>query len=305
MSPGVGGCAVATHALERDYGGGAGVFDVDLRVPEGGAFGLVGLNGAGKTTLLMLLSGMRTPGKGRIEHSYARSSIAVCPDVPEFEPWLTAAEVVASAAGLAGIRPAPEEVSTLVERVGMSAAADRRTRGFSRGMKQRLGMAAALIQRPRLLILDEPAAGLDPQGRADVLDLVSALRGETTMVFSSHLLTDVQRVCDDVAVLRAGRLVYQGAVDELLAQHVRPSWELRVRGRAAAEVRELLAAEPWVVSAEEAGGDTVVVDADSVPSGETGIPALLVREGIALTSMVPCDARLEAAFMSLTQEEAT
>lgn len=295
--------AVITHRLTRDYGGGAGVFDIDLSVRQGSVYGLVGLNGAGKTTLLMLLAGLRHPDSGHISSRPAPTEIAICPDVPEFEPWLSATEVVQWAALLAGHDCAPSQARQMLDQVGLGEVAHRRTKGFSRGMSQRLGLAAGLIGRPRLLILDEPASGLDPQGRADVLALIESLAGQTTVVFSSHLLGDIERVCDEVGVLRDGRLVYQGPVRQLLTDRLSPAWRIGVRG-IAKDVANLLAAQPWVSKSCAVNDDTVHVEADSIASGEHGIPAVLSAAGHAITGMYPQEARLDDAFAALTSGKA-
>ncbi|MEE2046634.1 ABC transporter ATP-binding protein, partial [Nocardiopsis tropica] len=167
---------ITTEKLTRDYGNGAGVFDVDLSVPRGTVFGLVGPNGAGKTTLLSVLAGLRRAGSGNVRVDTAGGRVLLCPDVPDFEPWLTAAEVVVLSAEAAGVPVTPEDAALALERVGLTEAAHRRNARFSRGMRQRLGLAAALVCRPEVLILDEPASGLDPRGRVDVLALIRSLR---------------------------------------------------------------------------------------------------------------------------------
>ena len=160
---------------------------------------------------------MRKPSEGTIELDVPPGSVAYCPDAAEFEPWLTALEVLDVAAGLLG-RPRPEpDLRGMLDQVGLSDAAGRRVGGFSRGMRSRLGLAAGLIGKPKLLIADEPAAALDPAGRWEIIDLLAALRGTVTVIVSSHDLADVERICDRIGVLANGRLVYQGPVSELLA----------------------------------------------------------------------------------------
>jgi ABC-2 type transport system ATP-binding protein len=288
---------VAVSGLTRDYGSGAGLFDLDLEIPRGSVFGLVGPNGAGKTTLLTILAGLRRAERGRVDIRAARS--ALCPDTPEFEPWLTAAEVVGFAGELRGEPVSAQRCEQVLSRMGLADAAHRRTKGFSRGMLQRLGLAATLVCRPDLVILDEPASGLDPQGRADVLDLVGGLRGETTVVFSSHLLADVERVCDDVAVLCEGRAAYRGPVSDLLSRYVTPTWHLKVRDGAHG-LAETLAAEPWVLHARALGSQELTVEAVSVEAGERGIPQVLADGGHALADFRSQDAQLEAAVLALT-----
>jgi len=295
---------ITTTCLTRDYGG-MGLFDVDLAVPRGSVYGLVGLNGAGKTTLLSILSGMRHSDGGSVSLAAARSRVAVCPDVPEFDGWLTAFEVVDLARSLV-VPPADAArdadvaaVAAALETVGLASAAGRRVAGFSRGMAQRLGLACALAGDPELLILDEPTAALDPAGRAELLDLVAAMRGSRTVIFSSHILADVQRVADEVGVLRDGRLLYQGSTQALIDASLRPSWLIRIAGDTA-PVTAALAAADWVISARPAGPGLITVDAGSLESGERGIPAVIAACGARQVSCEPAAADLESAFLALT-----
>ncbi len=143
-------------------------------------------------------------------------------DAPRFDPWLTGREVVELARHLTDRQG---DVDGVLEQAGLTEAASRRVGGYSRGMLQRLGVAAAIVGRPRLLLLDEPASALDPQGRREVLDLIARLRGSATVLFSSHILGDVQEVCDTVGVLDHGRLRFQGPLDELLVGAAGPRYE--------------------------------------------------------------------------------
>lgn len=291
---------ITTRGLTRDYGNGAGIFDVDLTVPRGTVFGLVGPNGAGKTTLLGILSGLRRADSGTV--SAVPGGVLLCPDVPDFEPWLTAREVVALGAETFGRGVTDREVTECLARVGLVKEADRRCGQFSRGMRQRLGLAAALVCRPEVLVLDEPASGLDPQGRVDVLELIGELREHCTVVLTSHLLGDVQRVCDDVAVLVRGRIVHRGPVADI-ADRGRPNaWHLRIRASAEGLVARL-AAEPWVRHVGVVEPDCVYVVAETAGDGESQLPRVLVEEGIPLISMTGHEESLESAFLALTREE--
>ncbi|WP_051049603.1 ABC transporter ATP-binding protein [Nocardiopsis ganjiahuensis] len=296
-TPGVPDNVITTDGLTRSYGDGAGVFDIDLAVPRGRVFGLVGPNGAGKTTLLSVIAGMREAGRGSVDLAAGRTLL--CPDVPDFEPWLTAAEVVRLSAEVAGVPVTGRDVADALERVGIPESADRRNGRFSRGMRQRLGLAAALVCRPDVLILDEPASGLDPQGRVDVLDLITSLRGECTIILASHLLGDVQRVCDDVAVLVRGRLVYQGPTAAIADQGRPNAWHVRVRG-SAERLAQALREQDWVTRVAPVEEDCVYVEAVDAESGELGLPRLLAGSRTPLVSMNGFEADLESAFLSLT-----
>jgi ABC-2 type transport system ATP-binding protein len=289
---------VTTSGLTRDYGG-AGLFDVDLVVPRGSIYGLVGPNGAGKTTLLSLLSATRRPDRGTISMHVGRNQIAVCPDVPEFDGWLTAAEVTDLARSLVAPSAGKQAVATALATAGLADSAGRRAGGFSRGMLQRLGLACALVGEPELLILDEPTSALDPAGRAEMLRLVAAMRGRRTVIFSSHILADVQRIADQVGILRAGRLLYQGATKDLIDTYLEPSWLVRIAGDPR-PVAAALAGQPWTTRAEPVGADAIRVDATSLEAGERGIPAVIAGCGARQVSCEPVAADLESAFLALT-----
>jgi ABC-2 type transport system ATP-binding protein len=289
---------VTTAGLTKDYGGN-GLFGVDLAVPLGCVYGLVGLNGAGKTTLLSILSATRRPSAGSATVAADRRRIAVCPDVPDFEPWLTAREVVDLARSLVAPELGAAAVTTSLRTAGLADSADRRVGGFSRGMIQRLGLACALVSDPELLILDEPTSALDPVGRADMLDLVAAMRGHRTVIFSSHILADVQRVADHVGILRDGRLIYQGTARELMDTYISPRWLIRIADDVE-PVAAALAATGWATSVEPAGPDVLRVDATNMEAGERGIPAVIAACGARQVSCEPAAADLESAFLALT-----
>jgi ABC-2 type transport system ATP-binding protein len=249
---------------------------------------------------LSIITGMRHADRGTVEVSVPRRQVAVCPDVPEFDGWLTAFEVVDLARSFTA-RPDGAAVLAALRTAGLDQWVGKRVGGFSRGMTQRLGLACALAGDPRLLILDEPTSALDPAGRAEVLSLVASLRGRCTVIFSSHILADVQRVADQVGILRAGRLLYQGPTRELIDTHLRPRWLLRLAGDPA-PVLAALRAQPWATRVEHAGGGELRVDAASLDAGERGIPAVLAACGARQVSCEPLAADLESAFLALTKD---
>jgi ABC-2 type transport system ATP-binding protein len=277
------------------------LFDVDLRVPRGSVYGLVGPNGAGKTTMLSIITGTRHADRGTVEVAVPRRQVSVCPDVPEFDGWLTAFEVVDLARSMVAPERGGDDVLAALRTAGLGGSARRRVGGFSRGMTQRLGLACALIGSPRLLILDEPTSALDPAGRAEVLSLVARLRGRCTVIFSSHILADVQRVAGHIGILRAGRLLYQGPTQELIDTYLRPQWLLRVAGDPA-PVLAAIRAQPWATRVEHLGGGELRIDAISLDAGEHGIPATLAACGARLVSCEPLAADLESAFLALTKD---
>jgi ABC-2 type transport system ATP-binding protein len=296
--PPAGAAVVGTSGLTRDYGG-VGLFDVSLSVPRGCVYGLVGMNGAGKTTLLSLLSGLRKPQRGVVTMSIDRRRVSVCPDVPEFDEWLTAREVVDLARSLVAPAAGAEAVTAALAAAGLDESAHRQVGGFSRGMIQRLGLASSLVGDPELLILDEPTSALDPAGRADMLAAVAAMRGTRTVIFSSHILSDVQRIADQVGILRAGRLIYQGGTQQLIDTYLTPSWLVRIAGDIG-PVATAAAAQPWATSVGPAGPGTIRIDSVSIEAGERGIPAVIAACGARQVSCEPADADLESAFLALT-----
>lgn len=197
---------------------------LNLLVPRGGVYGILGPNGAGKSTLLRIATGLVHPTDGQIRlfgeirNMKTLRRVGALVEAPRFYPFMTARETLGCLARLSGA--GRRNVSALLERVGLGAAADRRVDGFSLGMKQRLGIAAALIAEPDVIILDEPTNGMDPAGILEIRMLVRDLadRDGRTVILSSHLLDEVQRVCDRVAILAEGNLKAEGQIDELLGQ---------------------------------------------------------------------------------------
>ncbi len=235
--------------LVKTYGAVRALDGLSLHVPPGVVYGFLGPNGAGKTTTLRILSGLAHADAGTVQINGQtvrgtrvgaagvdvrgggdiRRIIGVLPEEPAFYPYLTATEYLRDLiAPLYGIEnaEAKRRAAELLERVDLKKAAKRRIHGFSRGMRQRLGLAAALIHRPPVLLLDEPVSALDPAGRKEVLDLIETLRGETTIMLSTHILGDVERVCDVVGIIQSGKLIIQEAREALLARYAVPVFEV-------------------------------------------------------------------------------
>jgi len=227
--------AIETKGLRRVYRTGffrravVALTGLDLRVPRGSTFGFIGPNGAGKTTTIKLLAGLSRPDGGSarimgidISERAARAQVGFLPERPYFYPHLKATEILELYGALVGLKAAEarRRSAALLDRVGLSEAADRRLGGFSKGMLQRIGMAQALIGDPQLVILDEPMSGLDPMGRALVRDIIGELKSAgKTVFFSSHILSDVEHLCDELALLDKGRLVTSGLIRELMGRN--------------------------------------------------------------------------------------
>lgn len=238
---------VSTSGLTKSYGGRTVLDSVDIRVPEGAIYGFIGANGAGKTTTLKILMGLISATSGEatvmgMERGHLPvkpvDGIAYLPDVPEINSWLTAREALLLFGSISGVdrNTALDRAESLLKLVGLENT-QLKVGGFSRGMKQRLGIAVALMGSPRLLVLDEPTSALDPIGRAQVLEIIESLRGKTTVLFSSHLLADVQQVCSHVGILNRGQLLAQGTLEEVIASAPQPETSIRLSGQQASIVR--------------------------------------------------------------------
>ena len=295
---GPGGARVEIRDLTKRYGGANGVLaldGLDLDVPAGSVFGLLGPNGAGKTTTLRLLVGLAHPTRGSVAIDEGRIDparpdrrlgIGVLDQDPRYYGWMRGRELVEMVARLHGRPPAEARVraAEVLERVGLADAANRRIGGYSGGMRQRLGIAQALVDRPRLLVLDEPVSSLDPEGRRDVLALIAELRETATVIFSTHVLTDIERICDRVAILDHGRLVTEAALDELLARYALPLYRLvpeTGEDAGLARLATALRSVPWV--------DRVDIDGVAMTVGVTDE---LVASRELLRAVVAADVRL-------------
>ncbi len=291
---------VATHQLVKTYGTTTALAGVDLHVERGSVYGMVGRNGAGKTTLLGILSGLRRPTSGSVEIEVPKDERATLPDTPQFDKWLTAREVVDLARTMVDPTVDASRVDEVLEQAGLTEAAHQRVGGYSRGMLQRLGIATTVVARPKLLLLDEPSSALDPAGRREVLDLVARMRGEATVVFSSHALSDVQEVCDTVGILDHGNLRFQGTLDELLSGHTVPIYKVRLRppfdGAVAA-----LGAQPWVQKVVDAGNGALEVSVTTLENAERHLPAVLAGAEARVISIAPEAATLEQVFLEVTK----
>jgi ABC-2 type transport system ATP-binding protein len=231
--------AICCEQLTRHYGDIVAVDNLNLCVPYGSIFGFLGRNGAGKTTTIRLLTGLAHPTAGSAwiggvettsADSNARQVFGYLPQDPAFYNWMTPREFLDYAGRLFSMndKVRKQRVDELLELVGLMDAARRKIGGFSGGMHQRLGIAQALIHQPPVLLLDEPTSALDPAGRYEVLDLIDKLRGQVTVFLSSHILADIERVCDQIAIIRKGVLVLVTGREELLDQYAVNAIELEV-----------------------------------------------------------------------------
>jgi ABC-2 type transport system ATP-binding protein len=261
---------IETHGLSKRYDEIQALQDLDLQVREHSIFGFLGPNGAGKTTTIKLLLGLTQPtaGSGTIfgydlqrESMEIRRRVGYLAQNPRYYDYMTARDTLRFTARFFFKGPAAaieERVAETLHLVGLEEKADRPIKTFSGGELQRLGIAQAQVNYPDLLILDEPAASLDPQGRRDVLEVMERLRKYSTIFYSTHILDDVERVSDTVAILNHGKLVAQAPIEELLAGSGGVVYQVGVRG-ATDETRARVSAQPWVASLTERERDGVSV----------------------------------------------
>ena len=291
---------ITTHGLTKRFGSRVALDGVDLEVTDGSIHGLLGPNGAGKTTLLGIIAGLRSATAGTVEVAADHARVAVLPDTPRFDPWLTGREVVALAQHLVEPDGPPAQVEEVLSEAGLHDAMDVAVGGYSRGMLQRLGVASTVVGSPRVLLLDEPASALDPLGRREVLDLTRRMRGTATVLMSSHILGDVQEVCDTVSILDKGRLLFQGSLEDLLVGSATPRWVVRCRPPTDA-MAGALRARPWVTAVEQPTPEQVVVEVTDVEVAEQQLPVVLAEVGARVISMAPEAVTLERAFLELTR----
>ncbi len=248
---------IETQALTKTYKDIQALKPLDLQVPQHSIFGFLGPNGAGKTTTIKLLLGLAKPtsGAGKIfgydilkESVKIRRRVGYLAQDPRYYEYMSARETMRFTAGFffkGPQRKVEERIEETLELVGLSDKADRPIKGFSGGERQRLGIAQAQVNYPDLLILDEPAASLDPQGRHDVLDVMERLRKYTTIFYSTHILDDVQRVSDTVCILNKGELVALAPIEQLLAGSGEVVYQLNTQGEIG-RVKQLVVEQPWV-----------------------------------------------------------
>jgi ABC-2 type transport system ATP-binding protein len=225
---------IQIKGLKKSFQDNEVIKGLDFKLEKGKCISLLGPNGAGKTTTLRMLSGLMKPTEGSISFSEAKKDgdirhlIGYLPQFPVFYDWMSGFEFLQYVAKLAGLtsKEAKERSLELLELVGISDAKNRRVEKYSGGMKQRLGIAQAIIHRPQLVMLDEPVSALDPFGRREVLELLEGLKKETTILFSTHILNDAEEVCDEVLFLHNGEIVESGTMDELRERHQQAKIEL-------------------------------------------------------------------------------
>jgi ABC-2 type transport system ATP-binding protein len=288
-------------ALTKQYDGFRAVDGLTFSLAEQTATALIGPNGSGKTTTLSMLAGLLRQSSGTIRFSGSgkdpRSAIGFLPQYPKFFPWMTAIEYMELAAGLSGL--GGREVRAACEKtlgfVGLGEAGKKRIGGFSGGMKQRLGLAQAIIHRPALLLLDEPVSALDPAGRREVMEMLKELGESSTILYSTHILNDAEEMTDQLLFLRNGKLIEQGPLREVREKYGDSGYRVLFRDPEAAE--RFAGAAPWAGSAD---GSAVMISGEEVSMQELLRYASEHPEGI--TDIGRASVRLEEIFMKVVEK---
>jgi ABC-2 type transport system ATP-binding protein len=296
--------AIETIALRKEYGRKIALHGLDLTVQPGEVFGFLGPNGAGKTTTVKILLGLvrSTSGQARLfgrpaGDAEARQRIGYLPENFRFHDWLTGAALLEFHGRLAGLSRAErrERIPKVLDLVGLSGRGNDRIRAYSKGMTQRIGLAQAIIHEPDLVLLDEPTSALDPVGRREVRDLIRSLQARGMTIFlNSHLLSEVEMVCDRVAIVDNGRIVRSGRLTDLIGGVP----EIRVTvDRVDPGLLDLLATYGTLTHVQDCTATLGVADLEVAPK----LADALVRGGYRLYGLVPSHQSLEDLFLSLVQ----
>ncbi len=308
--------AIHCENLSKQYGDVQALSGLDLTVAAGSVFGFLGRNGAGKTTAIRLMTGLARPSAGSAwiqgmettnSDSAARTAFGYLPQDPAFYNWMTPLEYLDYVGRIFNL-DAPtrkQRIGDVLALVDLEDAAKRRIGGFSGGMGQRLGIAQALLHRPPVLFLDEPTSALDPAGRYEVLDLINRLRGDVTVFLSSHILGDVERVCDTVGIIHKGKLLLVAERDELLSRYATNVIAL-VLDRACMGLRPSLIAAleqaDWVtaVTPDNLDETAVRITVANPEKAKQQILPLVLAQGVTLTRYEWIRPSLEDVFLQMS-----
>jgi ABC-2 type transport system ATP-binding protein len=307
--------AIRVQDLRKTFADVRALDGLSFSVEPGSVFGFLGPNGAGKTTTLRILTGLARASGGQAwvdgvevtaQQRQVARHIGYLPQDPAFYPWMTASELLDHVGRVFGLssKECQSRTRELLALLGLTEAASRRVGGFSGGMRQRLGIAQALVNRPPVLLLDEPVSSLDPAGRRDLLELIEHLREQCTILMSTHILADVERVCDTVGIINRGKLVAEAPQKDLLERYAVPAFEVEVDHGLAepfAAWSQALRQARWVTSVS-ADGRTARVVVNDVPTAKRELAASAIQAGLILTRYEVVRPSLEDVFLQLVGE---
>ena len=304
--------------LEKHFGDKKVLRGVNLKVPEKKVFGFVGKNGAGKTTTMKLVLGLMTPNKGEIRvggekvtygNNKTNRFIGYLPDVPEYYSFMTPREYLTFCGEITGMerKEIGARSEELLKLVGLGEE-KHRIKGFSRGMKQRLGIAQALLSKPKLLICDEPTSALDPVGRKEILDILVSAKEETTILFSTHILSDVEHICDEMALLNEGRIIMQGTIEEVKKKRRGNAFEIQLEDKNDVEtvIRGINSGLKDKVfrSGEEKGIKSNTNKESGTPLKSLSSATIIVKDAAAIPELLRFLADNKIPFVRIEKQEA-
>lgn len=304
---------IQTERLSKRFGSVRALNGLDMHVQTGAIYGFLGPNGAGKTTTLRILAGLARADQGQVwiegqpvgVHILGQHlKMGVLPEEPAFYPWMTPREYLQDfIAPLYRIstREAAQKTKDVLGKVGLSQVANRRIGGFSRGMRQRLGLAQTLINQPSILLLDEPVSALDPAGRKEVLELIENLRGYATILISTHILADVERICDTVGIINNGRMLLEAEREELLDRYVLPFIEVEADDDFG-DWEAQLAKMPFV-NQVQMNHRTVRIGVKDIHLAQRELLSSLAQNNLLIRRFEIMTPSLEDIFLKLTSED--
>lgn len=296
---------IRTEGLCKNFGNKKALKDLNLDVPEGVIFGYLGPNGAGKTTTIRVLLNLARPISGtayvlgediRKSRNYLKR-IGFLPDVPNFYNFFTAREFLSFIADISEIDNPKKRIEEVLELVGLKNERGR-IGGYSRGMKQRLGLAQALLPDPKLIILDEPTSSLDPQGRKEILDLIKSFKGDKTVFFSTHILSDVERICDRIAILKEGKLLIEDSLENIKKRYSRH--RIIIETSNVERLIERVKGFVQVKSIERRNNNGVILEVSDILPIQIEIPKIIVEENLLLERWEVLEPSLEDIFLEVT-----
>ena len=295
--------------LSKSFGQQQIIKDLNMSVPEGSVFGFIGQNGAGKTTTMKMVLGLLQPDQGeilvcnepvRFGQTKTNQYIGYLPDVPEFYNYMTAMQYLTLCGEIVGLpkESISQKGKKLLSLVGLDGV-EKRVGGYSRGMKQRLGIAQALLADPKLLICDEPTSALDPVGRKEILDILYKIRGATTVLFSTHILSDVERICDHVALLNDGNIAVGGTLSEIKALHSHDSLLIEFSTEADLQYfKECMTGQSLLNGSEEKGRE-IVIHSRNMKKAQHTIFSTLAEADIAPVKVELMEPSLESLILEV------
>jgi ABC-2 type transport system ATP-binding protein len=307
----MGGCrmarAVKTSDLVKDFNGLKAVDHLNLEVPEGAIYGFLGPNGSGKTTTLKMLTGMTKPTSGTIEilgvpmvfgKQKIQDNIGFLPDVPGFYDWMTAREFLTFCGELFHIDTPilKERVKSLLKIVGLEKSDKKKIGTYSRGMKQRLGIAQAMINEPKVIFLDEPVSALDPQGRKEVIDIIQGLKGKVTVFFSTHILSDVERICDRVVIINKGAIILEDTIENIKAMSNTRDIEIEADAPSISRLYERIGQEKYIQSLKM-NHQTMTLTVDDLDVARLHLNEVIFKHRIMIKKLMIKEPTLEDIYM--------